>query len=129
MEVRCKASTQKMYRSVVERFIVPAYAQAVEREHITALHLELRDIPHQVNRVLEVGGKLFNLAEEWKLRTGGTPCRFVRKYRERFLTEGEFRRFGGVEEDRGAGAVAGISGGGGPSSDADGVPTERDRGD
>ena len=104
VEVRCKGSTQKMYRSVVERFIVPAYGhvavEEVEQQHIAKLHFELRDIPYQANRALEIGVKLFNLAEEWKLRTGSNPCRFVRKYREtkreRFLTDEEFRRLGEV---------------------------------
>ena len=107
VEVRCKGSTQKMYRSVVERFIVPAYGhvavEEVEQQHIAKLHFELRDIPYQANRALEIGVKLFNLAEEWKLRTGGNPCRFVRKYREtkreRFLTDEEFRRLGEVLEE------------------------------
>ena len=104
VEVRCKESTKRMYRSVVERFIVPAYGhvavEEVEQQHIAKLHFELRDIPYQANRALEIGVKLFNLAEEWKLRTGGNPCKFVRKYREtkreRFLTDEEFRRLGDV---------------------------------
>ena len=104
VDVRCKESTQRMYRSVVERFIVPAYGgvavEDVERKHINALHLDLRHIPYQANRALEIGSKLFNLAEEWKLRTGGNPCKYVRKYREekreRFLTEAEFRHLGAV---------------------------------
>ena len=104
VEVRCKPSTRRMYRSVVERFIVPAYGhltvEEVERRHIEALHYELRDIPYQANRALEIGTKLFNLAEEWELRRGGNPCKFVRKYREhkreRFLTEAEFRGLGEV---------------------------------
>ncbi|MCY4394857.1 MAG: tyrosine-type recombinase/integrase [Rhodospirillaceae bacterium] len=104
VEVRCKESTQRMYRSVLDRFILPAYGGVavaeVERRHIADLHLELRDIPYQANRALEIGGKLFNLAEEWELRTGGNPCRFVHKYpekkRERFLTDAEFRHLGEV---------------------------------
>ena len=103
VEVRCKGSTQRMYRSVVERIIVPAYGhlavEDVDRKDIDRLHLELRGIPYQANRALEIGLKLFNLAEEWGLRTGGNPCKFVRKYREskreRFLTDAEFRRLGG----------------------------------
>ena len=99
--------TQRAYRSVVERFIVPAYGreavEEVEQQHIAKLHFELRDIPYQANRVLEIGVKLFNLAEEWKLRTGGNPCKFVRKYRERkrerFLTDEEFRRLGEVLDE------------------------------
>ena len=104
VDVRCKESTQRMYRSVVRRFIVPSYGgvavEDVERKHINALHLDLRHIPYQANRALEIGSKLFNLAEEWKLRTGGNPCKYVRKYREekreRFLTEAEFRHLGAV---------------------------------
>ena len=50
--------------------------------------------------MLEIGAKLSNLAELWKLRTGSNPYKFVRKHREkkreRFLTDEEFRRFGDV---------------------------------
>ena len=102
--LHCKPGTAKLYRSVVKRFILPAYGhlavEDVEREHIADLHYELRDMPYQANRVLEIGNKLFNIAELWKLRTGSNPCKFVRKYREkkreRFLTDGEFRRLGDV---------------------------------
>ena len=102
--LHCTPYTAKLYRSVVERFILPAYGhlvvEDVDREHIADLHFELRDTPYQANRVLEIGSKLFNLAELWKLRTGGNPCKFVRKYREkkreRFLTDEEFRRLGDV---------------------------------
>ena len=102
--LHCKPGTAKLYRSVVKRFILPAYGhvavEEVEREHIAELHYELRDMPYQANRVLEIGNKLFNLAELWKLRTGSNPCKFVRKYREkkreRFLTDEEFRRLGDV---------------------------------
>ncbi len=104
VDIRCKPSTQKMYRRVVNSFILPAYGHVpvgkVEREHVAKLHHALRDRPYQANRVLEVAGKMFNLAEEWELRTGSNPCKFVRKYREtkreRFLTDEEFRRLGQV---------------------------------
>ena len=108
--LHCKPHTAKLYRSVVERFILPAYGhlavEDVDREHIADLHFELRDTPYQANRVLEIGNKLFNLAELWKLRTSGNPCKFVRKYREkkreRFLTDEEFRRLGDVLTEMGA---------------------------
>ena len=104
VEVRCRAGTQRMYRSIVERFIVPAYGHlavaAVERRHIDQLHFELRHIPCQANRVLAIGSKLFSLAEEWQLRRAANPCQSVRKYREarreRFLSDAEFRRLGAV---------------------------------
>ena len=75
--------------------------EAVEREHIAALHHRHRETPYQANRILEVVRKMFNLAEAWGLRKdSANPCRFVEKYkehkRERFLTEGEFRRLGQV---------------------------------
>ena len=103
--VHCKASSAKLYRRVVDKFILPEYGHlavgAVSREHVSALHYRLRDIPYQANRVLEIEGKIFNLAELWGLRRdGGNPCRFVRKYkehkRERFLSDEEFRRLGEV---------------------------------
>ena len=56
VDVRCKESTRKMYRSVVERFIVSSYGRLavedVERKHINQLHLDLRHIPYQANRAL-----------------------------------------------------------------------------
>ena len=104
VEVHCKERTGVIYRSNVKRFILPAYGhlpvEKVEREHIADLHYALRDIPCQANRVLEIENKIFNLAEEWNLRSKGNPCRFVRKYREqkreRFLTDEEFRNLGDV---------------------------------
>ena len=104
VEVRCQASTQRMYRSIIGRFILPAYGHlavaAVERRHIDRLHFDLRHIPCQANRVLAIGSQLFGLAEAWQLRRTANPCRSVRKYREakreRFLTDAEFRRLGAV---------------------------------
>jgi len=84
------------HRAVLRRMAV----EDVEREHIDKLHRDLHHIPYQANRALEIGTSLFNFAEEWKLRSGGNPCRYVRKYqetkRERFLTEAEFRHLGAV---------------------------------
>ena len=104
VDVHCKPVTRKVYRSTVNRFILPAYGhlpvQKVGREQVALLHRDLHDRPYMANRVLEIASKLFNLAEEWELRSAGNPCKFVRKYpeskRERFLTEEEFRRLGGV---------------------------------
>ena len=104
VDIHCKPVTRKVYRSTVTRFILPAYGhfpvQKVGREQVALLHRKLRDRPYMANRVLEIASKLFNLAEEWELRSGSNPCKFVRKYpetkRERFLTDEEFRRLGGV---------------------------------
>ena len=103
--VRCKPRTAEAYRWLVAKFVLPELGtlaiEAVEREHIAALHHRHRETPYQANRILEVVRKMFNLAEAWGLRKdGANPCRFVEKYkehkRERFLTEEEFRRLGQV---------------------------------
>ena len=104
-EVHCKPRTKEAYRWLVVKFVLPELGklaiEAVEREHIAALHYGHRETPYQANRILEVVRKMFNLAEAWGLRKdGANPCRFVQKYkekrRERFLTEDEFRRLGQV---------------------------------
>ena len=103
--IHCKANSGKLYQRALQRFILPAYGHLavdeVGREHVLELHYQLRDVPYQANRVLEIQSKLFNLAELWGLRReGGNPCRFVRKYkerkRERFLSDEEFRGLGAV---------------------------------
>ena len=103
--VRCKPRTAEAYRWLVAKFVLPELGtlaiEAVEREHIAALHHRHRGTPYQANRILEVVRKMFNLAEAWGLRKdGANPCRFVETYkehkRERFLTEEEFRRLGQV---------------------------------
>ena len=104
-EVHCKPRTKEAYRWLVVKFVLPELGklaiEAVERDHIAALHYGHRETPYQANRILEVVRKMFNLAEAWGLRKdGANPCRFVQKYkekrRERFLTEDEFRRLGQV---------------------------------
>ena len=132
--VHCKPSSAKLYRRALDKFILPAYGtltvEAVEREHVSALHYRLRDIPYQANRVLEIESKMFNLAELWGLRReGGNPCRFVRKYterkRERFLSDEEFRRLGEVlNEMEATGSVSAYAA---AAIDADRMSAQRDR--
>ncbi|MCB1883121.1 MAG: tyrosine-type recombinase/integrase [Geminicoccaceae bacterium] len=100
---RCKPSTQGEYRRCIELFINPRIGTHkvpdIRRQHVQALHDELRRIPYQANRALGVLSKMFSLAEAWGLRPDGSnPCRHVRKYpeqkRERFLSAEELRRLG-----------------------------------
>lgn len=68
--------------------------------------------PHASNTVLKIVEKMFSLAEDWGLRESGRNlCQPVRKHkarsRERFLTEGEFRRLGRVLSE--ASTVGGVS--------------------
>ena len=71
-EVHCKPRTKEAYRWLVVKFVLPELGklaiEAVEREHITALHYGHRETPYQANRILKVVRKMFNLAEAWGLR-------------------------------------------------------------
>ncbi|MDN2584316.1 site-specific integrase [Aquibium sp. ELW1220] len=103
--IRVKASTAKEYRRNLRRFIMPALGQltvtGVTRADVAKFHHDLRHIPYQANRCLEVVSKMFSLAEMWGLRPDGTnPRKHIRKYpeekRERFLSAAELRRIGEV---------------------------------
>lgn len=103
--IRVKASTAKEYRRNLDRFILPALGRLtvmdVTRADVAKFHHDLRHIPYQANRCLEVVSKMFGLAEMWGLRPDGTnPRKHIRKYpeekRERFLSAAELRRIGEV---------------------------------
>jgi len=103
--VRLKASTAKEYRGNLRRFILPALGRLavpeITRADVAKFHHDLRHIPYQANRCLEVVSKMFVLAEMWGLRPDGSnPRKHIRKYpeekRERFLSAAELRRVGEV---------------------------------
>lgn len=71
------------------------------RADVAKFHHDLRHIPYQANRCLEVISKMFSLAELWGLRPDGSnPRKHIKKYpeekRERFLSAAELRRIGEV---------------------------------
>ena len=101
--VRLKASTAAEYRRNLRRFILPALGQltvtGITRADVAKFHHDLRHIPYQANRCLEVVSKMFVLAEMWGLRPDASnPRKHIRKYpeekRERFLSAAELRRIG-----------------------------------
>jgi integrase len=103
--VRIKESTAREYRRNLERFILPALGrlrvEEVSRADIARFHHDLRHIPYQANRNLEVISKMFVLAELWGLRPeGSNPRKHIAKYREhkreRFLSAAELKRLGEV---------------------------------
>ena len=103
--VRLKASTAKEYRGNLRRFILPALGRLavpeITRADVAKFHHDLRHIPYQANRCLEVVSKMFVLAEMWGLRPDeSNPRKHIRKYpeekRERFLSVAELRRIGEV---------------------------------
>ena len=103
--IRLKASTAGEYRRNLRRLILPALGQltvtGITRADVAKFHHDLRHIPYQANRCLEVVSKMFVLAEMWGLRPDGSnPRKHIRKYpeekRERFLSAAELRRIGEV---------------------------------
>ena len=73
----------------------------ITRADVAKFHHDLRHIPYQANRCIEVVSKMFVLAEMWGLRPDGSnPRKHIRKYpeekRERFLSAAELRRIGEV---------------------------------
>ena len=102
---RLKPSTAKGYRRMLERVIIPALGcyrvTEVTRADVAKIHHDLRHIPYDANRSLEIISKMFNLAEMWGLRPDGSnPRKHIKKYpeekRERFLSPAELRRVGEV---------------------------------
>jgi integrase len=105
ISLRVKPSTAKEYRRNLERFILPALGRLtvtdITRADVAKFHHDLRHIPYQANRCLEVISKMFSLAELWGLRPDGSnPRKHIKKYpeekRERFLSAAELRRIGEV---------------------------------
>ena len=59
-------------------------AKDVNQEDVEKVMRALKKIPIRANRTLSCLSKMFNLAEEWKVRESHTnPCRFVKKYEEK----------------------------------------------
>ena len=103
--LRVKASTGKEYRRNLKRFILPALGRLrvneVTRVDVAKFHHDLRHIPYQANRCLEIISKMCSLAEIWGLRPDGSnPRKHIKKYaeekRERFLSPAEINRVGEV---------------------------------
>lgn len=69
IQVHLKESTAREYRRNLRRFILPALGRhrvaEVTRADVARFHHDLRHIPYQANRNLEIISKMFNLAEMW----------------------------------------------------------------
>ena len=101
--VHCKPKTEKLYRTAIDRNIVPALGtmavKDVRSSHVIELHDCLRDTLSMANHVAAMLSKQFSLAQTWELvPRGRNPCKAVRHYREqsreRFLTPEEYRSVG-----------------------------------
>ena len=103
VKVHCKPKTEKLYRTAIDRHIVPALGtmavKDVRSSHVIELHDRMRDTPAMANHVVAMLSKMFSLAQTWELvPRGRNPCKAVNHYREqpreRFLTPEEYRSVG-----------------------------------
>ena len=103
--VRCKPTTQRGYRHILDKFLLPRFGalrlSEVTPDHVSALHYRMRATPTMANQAVSLLSRLFHTAaKSGKAPAGGNPCRFIQKYptrgRERFLSEQEFDRLGRV---------------------------------
>lgn len=82
---RNKPCTQDSYQGIFDRNIIPLLSckrvHDVKRPDIAGLMEKLAYKPTEANKTLGVLCKMFNLAEVWGYRPGGTnPCRHVPMY-------------------------------------------------
>ena len=67
VKVHCKPKTEKLYRTAIDRHIVPALGtMAVKDVHskdVIALHDRLRNTPSMANHVVAMLSKMFSLAD------------------------------------------------------------------
>lgn len=105
ISLRLKPRTAAAYRRSLAKFIVPKLGKMlvteITRADVTKFHHDLRHIPYEANRCLEIISKMFNLAELWGLRPDGSnPRRLIQKYpevkRERYLSLDEIKHLGDV---------------------------------
>lgn len=101
--VRCKPGTAALYRSVINRHILPALGRlplaALSRAQGAEFHESLYETPAVANMALRVLSAMYEQAALWGMVPEGcNPCRSIMKYperrRERFLTDAEFTRLG-----------------------------------
>ena len=101
--MRCRPNTAELYRTAVEKHLIPRLgkqpALAVDHARVTELHHALRDRPVMANTVVETLSRIYNAAEDDGLiPEASNPCGLVVKNRERkrerYLTPEEFERLG-----------------------------------
>jgi integrase len=103
VEAKRKPTTAALYRSLLERIVLPELgsrkAELVTTTDLAKLHTKMRDRPYQANRMLAMVGSLYAFAAKRKmLPLGFNPARGIELYpekgRERFLGSDELTRLG-----------------------------------
>ncbi len=112
-----KPSTAAEVRRVVESRIKPKLGRIrvteLTRAQVKAWHHSMHETPYEANRALAYLSKLLNLAAtDWELRPDN-PCqgiqRFPERKRERFFSDAELQRIGGVlAKAEGTGELPGV---------------------
>ena len=99
----CKPSSAHSYDIAIRQHVLRRLGNRrvadVTRADVAALHHRMRGTPYAANRTLGILSAMFSAAELWGLRPqGSNPCRYVKRFREsrreRFLSDGEYRRLG-----------------------------------
>jgi integrase len=86
-------------RSMIERIIMPRLGRKkvadVGSRDIQVLHVAMKEVPYQANRVLALLSKMFSLAMKWDWRADN-PVKGIERYqeqrRERWLSDSELSR-------------------------------------
>ena len=103
--VRCKPTTARSCRHIIEKFLLPKFGARrlgeITPDEVAHLHYRLSETPIMANQVISLLSRLFHkAAASGDAPGGGNPCRFIKKYPsrscERFLSEQEFERLGTV---------------------------------
>lgn len=98
VDLHTKASTAKEYKRMLNKVILPELGESdiftIDRAGVEAFQANHAATIYSANRYLAVLSKMFNLAEEWKMRPqGSNPCMHIKKFKEsrrdRFLTQDE----------------------------------------
>ena len=98
---RCKESTIKAHRWLLDRYILPAFGTYSIRElsvqDIAKFHQKLRDTKYNANRALGLLKAMFGKAEQWGLLgANSNPASSIKPFREnkrqRYLSPEEFKR-------------------------------------
>ena len=117
--VRLKPASAYSYRHMIGKHILPRLGRkrALSLDHaaVSAFHHSLSETPAAANRAVEMLFRIYRAAEEREtIPEGSNPCGQVAMNRqrrhERFLTDEEFRRLGGVLDE--------VEAGGGPMAHA-----------
>ncbi|MEM6797801.1 MAG: site-specific integrase, partial [Acidobacteriota bacterium] len=104
-KIKNKPKSVQRDRRAWDRCVLPKLGKRrvkdITRGDVARLLTEMAETPAMANKVLTLLSKAFNLAEVWGWRPeGSNPCRHVSRYkeesRERYLSESELRRLGGV---------------------------------